>query len=113
VTWRQQVAPVQLVIGFIGIVLFTALVGIITLAVLQRSVPDELGTVCIASMTALAGVLAPNTGALSHGPAARRAEAAGQAAAAAVIEADRVEDQAAEDEAVQLGNAHRDGRGPT
>lgn len=99
--WRGA-APVQLVIGFIGVVLLTALLGIIVLAVMSQPVPDELGTVCIASMTALAGVLAPNTGLLTSGRTARRAEAAGHAAATAVIEADTTEHQAELDQAVKL-----------
>lgn len=108
--WRGA-APVQLVIGFIGVVLLTALLGIIVLAVMAQPVPDELGTVCIASMTALAGVLAPNTGLLTHGRTARRAEAAGLAAAAAVVRADETVDKADEDQAMRLANGHDDGVG--
>jgi len=103
--WRGA-APVQLVIGFIGVVLLVALVGIILLSVMERRVPDQLGTICIASMTALAGVLAPNTGLLTSGRTARRAEVAGHAAAHAVIEAEAEDHQAELDQAVRQGNSH-------
>lgn len=90
--WRG-VAPVQLVIVFIGGVLSVCVVGMIVLAVLDRGIPQELATVAVSSMTAMAGLLAPNTGLLTNGRTARRAEAAGHAAATAVIEADgQVED---------------------
>lgn len=107
--WRGA-APVQLVIVFVGSVLLLCTLGIIALAVVDQAVPDALGTLSIASMTALAGLLAPNTGLLTNGRAARRAQAAGEAAAAAVVAA---EDQAVaddHDQAVQLGNSHDDGR---
>jgi hypothetical protein len=102
-SWRG-VAPVQLVIVVVGLVLWTSLVGIITLAVMVQPVPDELGTLAIASMTALAGLLAPNT-ALVSGRAGRRAEQAGQAAAAAVLEVEGLEQehQAELDRAPGLG----------
>lgn len=107
--WRGA-APVQLVIVFVGSVLLLTCVAITALAMIARPVPDALGTLSIASMTALAGLLAPNTGLTTTGRAARRAEAAGHAAATAVIEADATEDQAELDAAVDLGNAHHDGR---
>jgi hypothetical protein len=105
--FRREPSPLQLVIAFIGVVLLTGLVGIIVLAVLDRPVPDELGTVCIASMTALAGVLAPNTGLMASGRIARHAEEAGQAAAAAVVAVHAEDDARETDQAIQLGN---DGR---
>lgn len=86
--WRG-VAPVQLVIVVVGLVLWTSLLGIILLAFTTRPIPDALGTLSIAAMTSLAALLAPNTGLVRPGTS-RRAEAAGQAAAAAVIEADHV-----------------------
>lgn len=108
-TWRG-VAPVQLVIVFVGSVLMLTTLGIITLAIAHVPVPDALGTLSIASMTALAGLLAPNTGLVSS-RAAKRAEAAGHAAATAVIEADAEAEavQVDHDQAVQLGNSHDKG----
>lgn len=103
--WRG-VAPVQLVIGFVGSVLMLCTLGIIVLALMAVPVPDALGTLSIASMTALAGLLAPNTG-LTTARTSRRAETAGQAAAAAVIEHDQAADTAAADEAMRLGNGGR------
>jgi hypothetical protein len=104
----RGVAPVQLVIVTVGLVLWTSLVGIIVLAVLQVEIPEALGTLSIASMTALAGLLAPNTGLLTS-KASRRAEAAGQAAAAAVIEAEVKAEDHELDQAVELGNHHHGG----
>lgn len=85
--WRGA-APVQLVIGFVGAVLMVSTLGIITLALFDKAVPDELATVAIASMTGLAGLLTPNTGLVSTGRTARRAAAAGEAAATAVLAVD-------------------------
>lgn len=84
--WRG-VAPVQLVIVVVGLVLWTSLLGIIVLAFMTRPIPDALGTLSIAAMTSLAALLAPNTGLVSP-RTSRRVEQAGQAAAAAVLEAD-------------------------
>lgn len=105
-SWRG-VAPVQLVICFVGGVLILCVGGIIGLAIFGRAIPDELGTVCIASMTALAGLLAPNTGLVSS-RTSRRATEAAHAAAAAVVEVDGAADQhsAELDRAVELGNSH-------
>lgn len=98
--WRG-VAPVQLVIALIGAVLLLSVSGMIVLAVValinngdvEGAIPNQLATVSVASMTAMAGLLAPNTGLLTSSKSARRAEAAGHAAATAVIEADgQVED---------------------
>ena len=89
--WRG-VAPVQLVIAFVGVVLLTSTVGIIVLALFDKSVPDELATVAIASMTGLAGLLTSPTGLLSTGRTARRAAAAGEAAASAVLHSDELAD---------------------
>ena len=100
--WRG-VAPVQLVIVTVGVVLWTSLLGIIVLAFMGRPVPDDLGTLSIAAMTSLAALLAPNTGLVSS-RSSRRAEAAGHAAATAVIEAEESDHQAELDQAVQLGN---------
>lgn len=93
--WRGT-APVQLVIMFVGAVLLLCVLGMIALASIAvwqghdvgNAIPQELATVAIASMTAMAGLLAPNTGLLSSSRTARRAEAAGHAAASAVIDAE-------------------------
>lgn len=105
--WRG-IAPVQLVIAFVGVVLLICTGGIIVLAVMNVQVPDALGTLSIASMTALGGLLAPNTGLVS-GKTARRADAAARAAATAVMAAEQDDEQhAAElDLAAELGNSHR------
>lgn len=94
--WRG-VAPVQLVIGFVGTVLLTSTVGIIALALFDKAVPDELATVAIASMTGLAGLLTSPTGLLSTGRTARRAAAAGEAAATAVLHSDELADAEAQE----------------
>lgn len=93
--WRGT-APIQLVIMFVGAVLVLCVLGMITLAGIAvaqganpaDSIPQELATVAIASMTAMAGLLAPNTGILTNSRATRRAEVAGHAAASAVIDAE-------------------------
>jgi hypothetical protein len=99
--WRG-VAPVQLVIGFVGVVLLTSTVGIIVLALFNKDVPDELATVAIASMTGLAGLLTSPTGLLTTGRTARRAAAAGEAAATAIIASDGL----AAAEADELADRH-------
>lgn len=109
-SWRGM-APVQLVIILVGMVLMTSLLGIIALSVFRVEVPDELGTVCIASMTALGGLLAPNTGLLTGGGRhTRRVEAAGQAAAAAVMAAEAHPTDPADPRGMDLGVEARRGR---
>lgn len=109
--WRG-VAPVQLVIVAVAGILWTSLVGIIVLAILRVPIPDALGTLCIASMTALAGLLAPNTGLVAP-RTARRAHEAGEAAAAAVVAADRRTTQERHEwEAGHEHNGHMPNGGP-
>lgn len=93
---RVVVTPVHLVILFIGAVLIISVVGIIVLAATGNPAPQELGTVCIASMTALGGLLAPNTGLFSSGRTAQRASLAGEAAARAVVNVSAEADYLAE-----------------
>lgn len=73
------------VIRILGLLALTATGGIIGLAAWDKNVPEVLNTIAIASLTGLAGVLAPNTGLLSTTRASRRAALAGEAAAVAVI----------------------------
>lgn len=100
--WRG-VAPVQLVIAFVGLVLFVATTGIIVLALFDKAVPDELATVAIASMTGLAGLLTSPTGLLTTGRTARRAAAAGEAAATAVLHSDELAAAEADEATEQRG----------
>lgn len=93
--WRGMV-PVQLVIGLIGIVLLLTTLTMSVLAILGRPIPQELTTVSISSLTAVAGLLAPNTGLTHTGRQARHAAVAGQAAAQAVMEHEGLHDIAME-----------------
>lgn len=94
--WRG-VAPIQLVILLVGTVMVSTALGIVLLSVVATIretkvvVPQELAVVCISSLTALGGLLTPNTGLVTGGKVERRAERAGHAAAAAVLEHDGLE----------------------
>lgn len=101
--WRG-VAPIQLVIGIIGAVLMLGALTMSTLAIVAvwrghdvtASIPQELTTVTISALTALAGLLTPNTGLTTSARTARHAAVAGQAAAAAVVEHEQLHDLAVE-----------------
>ena len=90
IPWRG-VAPIQLVIMLVGTVMVSTALGIVVIATIatvrdvQLKIPQELATVCISSLTALGGLLTPNTGMMSP-RADRAAVAAGAAAATAVVE---------------------------
>lgn len=94
--WRG-VAPIQLVIVLVGTVLVSTALGIVALAIIAALrgvdvvVPQELATVCISSLTALGGLLTPNTGLTVGARTARHAAVAGHAAAAAVVEHEGLE----------------------
>lgn len=64
-------SPVHLVIYILGLLSLLATGGIIALAASGHTVPSTLETVAVASLTGLAGVLAPNTGLVQ--PGGRRA----------------------------------------
>lgn len=83
-------SPLLLVVAFIGTELLLTVLGIIALALLDKSVPQVLGTVCVGAMTGLAGLLAPNTGLIAGGRSAHNAHMAGSAAAQAVLETDEL-----------------------
>ena len=99
--WRG-VAPIQLVILLVGSVMVSTALGIVCIAVIATvrevpvRIPQELATVCISSLTALGGLLTPSTGLTSSSRANRRAEAAGHAAAVAVVEHEGLEQLARE-----------------
>jgi len=99
--WRG-VAPIQLVILLVGSVMVSTALGIVCIAVIATvrevpvRIPQELATVCISSLTALGGLLTPSTGLTGSSRAARNAERAGQAAAAAVVEHEGLEQLARE-----------------
>lgn len=87
---RDLASPLLLVVAFIGAELLLTVLGIVLLALLDKDVPQVLGTVCVGAMTGLAGLLAPNTGLLAGGRTAHNATLAGNAAAAAVMETDEL-----------------------
>jgi len=106
----RNMAPITVVILLVGLVMVSTALGIVTLAIIATMrdvevvIPQELATVCISSLTALGGLLTPSTGIMSNSRAVRRAEVAGHAAAAAVVEAEQHD--AAEAEGHELGR-HR------
>jgi hypothetical protein len=51
--------PIKLVIGFVGVTLLTALVGIVVLASQGLGVPDVLQNIAIGALTGLVGLLVP------------------------------------------------------
>lgn len=103
-------APIVVVILLVGGVMVSTALAMSALAIIATvrdvpvKIPQELATVCISSLTALGGLLTPNTGLVS-GRTARRAEVAGHAAAAAVVEADQLD--AAETEGHETGRRNR------
>lgn len=102
-SWRG-VAPIQLVILLIGSVLIIgtstmavlALVAVLNSRDVTAAIPQELSTLTFGSLTALGGLLTPNTGLTSTGRQARHAAVAGQAAATAVMEHEAMHDLAVE-----------------
>lgn len=94
-SWRGM-APIVVVILLVGSVMVSTALAIATVAIIATlrdvpvKIPQELATVCISSLTAMGGLLTPNTGLVS-GRTARRAEVAGHAAAAAVVEAEHMD----------------------
>lgn len=51
--------PIRLVIGFVGITLLAALVGIVVLAAQANPVPDVLQNIAVGALTGLVGLLVP------------------------------------------------------
>lgn len=51
--------PIRLVIAFVGVTLFGALVGIVVLAARGQTVPDVLQNVAVGALTGLVGLLVP------------------------------------------------------
>lgn len=81
----SEVTPIRLVVAILGLQLQLSTLGIIVLPLLGVDIPNVLGTIAVASMTGLTGLLTPNTG-LRGSASERQAAIAGQAAAAAVAE---------------------------
>ncbi len=110
--WRG-VAPIQWVILIVGSTLLTSTLGMVTLALVatyrqsEVVIPQELATVAISSLTALGGLLVPHTGLTGSPRSARQAAVAGQAAAAAVVEHEGLEELAREAHDLQRDEGHR------
>lgn len=51
--------PIRLVIGFVGITLLAALIGIIVLASQGLGIPDVLQNIAVGALTGLVGLLVP------------------------------------------------------
>lgn len=89
-SWRAP-TPIVVVILLVGVVMVSTALAIAALAIIATvrevpvRIPQELATVCISSLTALGGLLTPSTG-MTSGRADRAAQAAGHAAATAVVE---------------------------
>lgn len=55
----MNTTPTRLVIGFVGITLLAALIGIIVLASKGLGIPDVLQNVAVGALTGLVGLLVP------------------------------------------------------
>ena len=55
----MNTTPTRLVIGFVGLVLLGALVGIILLASQGNPIPDVLQNIAVGALTGLVGLLVP------------------------------------------------------
>lgn len=51
--------PIRLVIGFVGVTLLAALIGIIVLASEGQGIPDVLQNIAVGALTGLVGLLVP------------------------------------------------------
>lgn len=51
--------PIRLVIGFVGITLLAALIGVIVLASQGLGIPDVLQNIAVGALTGLVGLLVP------------------------------------------------------
>lgn len=107
--------PIRLVVAMIGSVMLVTSFGIVVLAFLGMAqgctpveIPAPLPSIALASMTGLAGLLAPThqlmPGSAPTHRAERRMEHAGQAAAAAVLEHEQLQDLATEAERMTNGD---------
>jgi H+/Cl- antiporter ClcA len=55
----MNTTPIRLVIGFVGLTLLGALVGIVVLASQDHSIPDVLQNLAVGALTGLVGLLVP------------------------------------------------------
>lgn len=106
-----QATPIRLVVALIGAVMLATSLGIVVLAFIGAwndcaplEIPAPLPSIALASMTGLAGLLAPTQGLHYPDRTARHMEHAGAAAAAAVLEHEQLNDLATEAEAIREGN---------
>jgi hypothetical protein len=56
----MSATPLRMVIGFIGTVLLSCVVGIIVLSYTDHAIPDVLQNVAVGALTGLVGVLVPS-----------------------------------------------------
>lgn len=56
----MNVSVLKMVVFIIGMVILTAMVGVIYLIAQERQVPGTLETIAVASLTGLLGLLAPS-----------------------------------------------------